>query len=107
MDSTSGLRINISASNSIDTPLSNDISSKTIVHMGNSSGADSTLESFMSSTAYLTPQMSTSTNAVSNYAMSISGQVEDRLEFEVAHFFVFGSPLGLVLTYRKLAHKTG
>ena len=28
---------------------------------------------------------------------------EEKLDFDVSHFFVFGSPLGLVLAYRKLA----
>ena len=29
---------------------------------------------------------------------------DERLEFDAAHFFVFGSPLGLLLAYRKLAN---
>ncbi len=31
---------------------------------------------------------------------------EIKLDFDVSHFFIFGSPLGLVLTYRKIANKT-
>lgn len=35
---------------------------------------------------------------------SITGVIDERLEFEVAHFFIFGSPLGLVLAYRRIAN---
>jgi hypothetical protein len=65
----------------------------------------SALESVLSSTSYLTPKMSSTTTVGSSYVMPLE-KIEERLDFDVTHFFVFGSPLGLVLTYRKLAHKT-
>ena len=32
---------------------------------------------------------------------------EDKLDFDVANFFAFGSPLGLIMAYRKLANNLG
>lgn len=34
-----------------------------------------------------------------------SVSTEERLDFKVAHFFIFGSPLGLILAYRKMANE--
>ncbi len=32
-----------------------------------------------------------------------NNNIEEKLDFDVSHFFVFGSPLGLILAFRKLA----
>ena len=37
--------------------------------------------------------------------MSAGENGDERLDFEVAHFFVFGAPLGLVLAQRRLASR--
>jgi len=70
-----------------------------------SSGGDSCVSALDSTTSYLTPNVASSIIIGSTY-IEHSEMMEDRLEFDVTHFFVFGSPLGLVLTYRKLARKT-
>lgn len=57
----------------------------------------------LSSSIHLTP----STNALNNLSRSSSTSmtwVDERLDFEVTHFFIFGSPLGLVLAYRRIAN---
>ena len=74
-------------------------SSATIVTQCGSSGADSLHGIDFSTTSYLTPLQSSG-----QASPFISINLEDKLEFDVSHFFVFGSPLGLVLAYRKLAH---
>lgn len=46
----------------------------------------------------------TSTNASGLRENTYYTPFEERLEFDVSHFFVFGSPLGLVLAFRKMAN---
>lgn len=69
------------------------------VHRCNSSLSNSSgLEFTMSS--YLTPPSPTLTPTLTKIAY------DERLDFDVTHFFVFGSPLGLILASRKLANKS-
>ena len=62
----------------------------------NSSNHNSASESYSS---FFTPE----TNKTLNESTQIN--IEERLDFDVSHFFVFGSPLGLILTHRKLSKK--
>ncbi len=72
-------------------------------HSGDSSGSysiDNNNNNNSNSTAnttFLTPSSFVMQN-------SITSTDEERLEFDVTHFFVFGSPLGLVLAYKKLSN---
>ncbi len=51
------------------------------------------------------PLLGTSANSYFNSVSLLYG--EEKLDFDVTHFFVFGSPLGLVLAYKKLASNFG
>lgn len=83
----------------------NNNNNSTNVQRCNSSGNDSTLSCGIDSlnATFLTPH-----NNRSSILSTANGNLDtdQRLEFEVSHFFVFGSPLGLVLTYRRLANKS-
>lgn len=63
--------------------------------------SDSEFVASSTATSFLTPNPSLSRSVSSNLATLA---VDDRLEFDVAHFFIFGSPLGLVLAYRKIGN---
>lgn len=63
--------------------------------LSNSSGIE------FNASPYLTPPSPTLTPTLMK-----SVSCDERLEFDVNHFFVFGSPLGLVLAARKLSNKT-
>lgn len=104
-------KINISISNLSDTFFStaneeNSNNSTIVNHSNNTSANNADSHSIgpiegCSTPTYLTPRRSspgTTANPSMNY--------EERLDFDVSHFFVFGSPLGLVLSYRKLAYQT-
>jgi hypothetical protein len=51
------------------------------------------------------PLLNASANSYFNSVSMLYG--EEKLDFDVGHFFVFGSPLGLVLAYKKLANNLG
>lgn len=60
-----------------------------------------------STASFLTPNSPSQllTTAANDLSRSSSmTYVDERLEFQVAHFFIFGSPLGLVLAYRKIGN---
>lgn len=65
--------------------------------LSNSSGLE------YASTTFLTPPSPTLTPTL---VKNSSSNTDLRLDFEASHFFVFGSPLGLVLAYRKLSKKS-
>jgi hypothetical protein len=80
--------------------------------------SNSSSNAFDFSLPYLTPVQQHSptpnsapvvlTSASNQYFNSVSMMyAEERLDFDVTHFFVFGSPLGLVLAYKKLANNFG
>ena len=88
-----------------DSEVENELSIKrgcSSVSSGN--GLDSTI------TSYLTPPSQSSTITLSlphlPTGLNNSESVEERLDFDVSHFFVFGSPLGLVLAHRKLSNNS-
>ena len=63
--------------------------------LSNSSGIE------LNASPFLTPPSPTLTPTLMK-----SSFCEERLEFEATHFFVFGSPLGLVLASRKISNKS-
>lgn len=96
---TTSPRINISSEdNSTNTDGANNSSNSNAFFRRNmSSGAFSAASSIVD----LSP---TSTNASGLRENNYYTPIEERLEFDVSHFFVFGSPLGLVLAFRKMAN---
>jgi hypothetical protein len=69
-----------------------------------SSGIEFTVNSPLlintTSTSLLSPQ---SPNSSIKSNSNNNNLLDEKLEFDVSHFFVFGSPLGLILAFRKLA----
>ena len=51
------------------------------------------------------PYLSPPTTSIPTYINSVQISYEERLEFDVTHFFVLGSPLGLILASRKLSNE--
>jgi hypothetical protein len=53
--------------------------------------------------AFLSPP---ATPSIPMYINSAQSSYDERLDFDVTHFFVLGSPLGLILASRKLSNNT-
>lgn len=77
---------------------SNETSKNSFIKKRNASSVSSSSGIEFSATPYLTPPTTGHLTQYMNSPLS-----EDKLEFDVTHFFAFGSPLGLVLAYRNLA----
>lgn len=96
--------------------------------MGSAGGGGNTNSMFEFSVPYLTPQQQSPVLAQRNMTLPVVSPLsggglfsqnspsspffsasmdEARFDFDVMHFFVFGSPLGLVLAYKKLANNFG